>query len=181
MRIVGGSLKGRRIKVPNKGDIRPTAEKIREAIFSVLGDDILDVFVMDLFCGSGALGIEAISRGAAGAVFIDSSKASISALRQNIESMGLKEKTEVKLMKALSLKPDNLKNIAILFADPPYRQGYPDKLITLLSLQYFNWYGILALEHESDWSYKGIDPVILRRLDFGDTAVSFLRWVKEEI
>jgi len=173
MRITGGQLKGRRISVPQGRAIRPSTDRLREAIFSIIGGDIQGARVADLFCGSGALGIEAISRGADHALFIDSFRPHIVNLKKNLEILGIADKSDIKVMDALSVNAKLLKGISIVFADPPYRKGMGDKLISLFCLPKFEWYGILALEHEAGWSYSGGDMRILKRKDHGDMAVSF--------
>jgi 16S rRNA (guanine966-N2)-methyltransferase len=178
MRIAGGALKGRRIRVPGGKGLRPSTDKIRGAIFSVLGDDITGTRVADLFCGSGALGLEALSRGADHAVFVDSSKEAISVVRHNIKELELQTRSKVKLMDVLDIRPSLLENVSIIFADPPYRKLYGDKLISLLSLKKFAYDGIIALEHENEWSYGGSEFKILNRIDFGDSSVSFLMGTK---
>ncbi|MEE9552899.1 MAG: 16S rRNA (guanine(966)-N(2))-methyltransferase RsmD [candidate division Zixibacteria bacterium] len=175
MRIVGGEMKGRLIKAPSTDNLRPSMERTREAIFSVLGDDIVDASVADLFCGSGALGLEALSRGATRALFIDSSKAAIRAVRKNTADLGLAGRAVVYEGSVFHLRPGKLKDISIVFADPPYEKGYGDRLITLLCLKNSSFDGILILEHEKGWSYEGSDCEIMRRLDFGDSSVTFLK------
>lgn len=175
MRIAGGELKGRVIKAPSSGNSRPSTERTREAIFSVLGDDIIDVMIADLFCGSGALGLEALSRGATSALFVDSSKAAIKAVRQNIAELGLVGQADVIEKNALHLRGGRLKGVSIIFADPPYEKGYGDSLITLLCLKKISFDGILVLEHEKGWEYDGSHCEIMRRLDFGNSSVTFMR------
>src|SRR3990170_4138560 len=94
MRIIAGSLKGRRLAAV-KGKIRPTSDKVREAIFSILGPAVVEARVLDLFAGTGALGLEALSRGAETAVFVEEHPASLAVLRRNVESLGLSDRVEV--------------------------------------------------------------------------------------
>ena len=180
MRIVGGILSGRHIRVPGGRDLRPSTDKIRGAIFSVLGDDIACSRVADLFCGSGALGLEALSRGADHAVFVDSSKEAIRVVKHNLRELQLQNKAEIKSMDVFKIQPSFLKGISIVFADPPYRKWYGDNLLSLLSLKKSAYDGIIVLEHESDWSYAGSEFRILRRIDFGDSSVSFLRVIRRD-
>jgi len=175
MRIAGGRLKGRIINVPGGKDIRPSTEKTRGAIFSVLGDDIIDAKVADLFCGSGALGIEALSRGAVRAMFMDSSKSAIGILSKNLNALDLKDESDIHMMDVFRIRPGKLGGFSIIFADPPYRKGLGSKLISLLCLKKNMARGILVLEHESDWIHDGETPVVLKRLDFGDSSVTFYR------
>jgi 16S rRNA (guanine966-N2)-methyltransferase len=174
MRIAGGEFKGRIIKVPKFPNIRPSTERIREAIFSVLGTDIIDSNVADLFCGSGALGLEALSRGAERALFVDLHRNSTAVVRDNIKFLELESRTIILNMNVLDIRASHLKDINIIFADPPYHKGFCERLISHLSLQKIAWYGILVLEHEALWSYFGDDYKIAKRIDFGDSAVTFL-------
>jgi 16S rRNA (guanine966-N2)-methyltransferase len=179
MKIAGGQFKGRIIKIPNIRNIRPSTEKTREAIFSALGADVIEADVADLFCGSGALGLEALSRGAHSALFVDSSYGATAAARKNIENLDVISSTRVMTMNVFNLRPKHLQEVGIIFADPPYRGGYAQRLSALLSLPKFGWCGILVLEHEADWEHEGIEFRLLRRLEFGETSVSFL--LKEKL
>jgi len=181
MRIVGGKLGGRTIISPKSGEVRPSTDKTRGAIFSALGDDIIGARVADLFCGSGALGLEALSRGAEYALFIDFSKASVTAVKMNLDKMKLTGCTDVRLLDSFNIKPAYFGNISIIFADPPYKKGYGDRLIALLCLKKIAPDGIFVLEHESGWNYSGTELIELRRLTFGDSAVSFFRLPPAEI
>ncbi len=174
MRIVGGILKGRHIRVPGGREVRPSTDKIRGAVFSVLGDDINDSRIADFFCGSGALGLEALSRGANYALFVDLSREAILAVKRNVKNLKLQARAEIRPMDVFSIRPSLLENVSIIFADPPYRKMFGKKLISLLSLKKFAYDGIIVLEHESEWSYGGSEFQILKKIDFGDSSVSFL-------
>jgi 16S rRNA (guanine966-N2)-methyltransferase len=117
LRITGGELGGRRIRVP-RGDVRPTTERVREAVFSILGD--LDgATVLDLFCGSGALAIEALSRGAAEATLVDTRPATA---RTNLEALGLVERARtVRSDAARFLRRAEASSFDLVLCDPPYR------------------------------------------------------------
>ena len=175
MRIVGGELKGRTIKTIDAAHLRPSTERTREAIFSVLGDDIEGADIADLFCGSGALGLEALSRGASRALFVESSKKTIRAVRKNVSDLGLYKKADFYEGSVFHLRPGFFNSISIIFADPPYGKGFGDRLIELLCLKKIAPDGILVLEHEREWRYQGSDARELRRLDFGDSSVTFLK------
>ncbi|HAA66450.1 MAG TPA: 16S rRNA (guanine(966)-N(2))-methyltransferase RsmD [Acidimicrobiaceae bacterium] len=118
MRVVGGNFRGRRIEAPNSQDVRPTSDRAREAIFNMLFSLGLPAgcSVADIFAGSGALGIEALSRGAASAVFIDSSREACVAIEKNLESLG----AEAKIVRGDCLREMPSKNVDLVFADPPY-------------------------------------------------------------
>ena len=119
MRVVAGELRGRRLKAPRGRAIRPTADRVREALFSILGD-VSGLRVLDLFAGSGALGIEALSRGASEAVFVDSSSRAVMAVRENLEALGLD--ATVRRRDALSFLEGAgaHRGYQIVFIDPPY-------------------------------------------------------------
>lgn len=117
LRITGGELGGRRIRVP-RGDVRPTTERVREAIFSILGD-VAGARVLDLFCGSGALAIEALSRGAAEATLVDTRPATA---RRNLEALGLAERARtVRSNAARFLRRAEASSFDLVLCDPPYR------------------------------------------------------------
>jgi len=127
MRIISGKWKGRRFDLPKGVAARPTSDKIREAVFSILGDRVPGAHVLDLFCGSGAIGLEALSRGAAGAVFCDADKRCIARIRETLRAFGQPD-TGCRLMacdfrSALSrLKADG-GSFDIIYIDPPYKGG----------------------------------------------------------
>lgn len=126
MRVVAGELRGRRIAAPRSLDTRPTTDRVREAIGSALeaAGVIEDAVVFDAFAGSGALGIEALSRGAAYAVFVERDRAALAVLRENLESLGLKERSSVIATDVFSRRClDALagRGVSLLFLDPPYR------------------------------------------------------------
>jgi len=119
MRVVGGELGGRRLRAPAGGRTRPTADKVREALFSILGD-VTGARVLDLYAGSGALGIEALSRGASEATFVDSARAATAAIRRNLEDLGLEGTVHrgdaVRFLDVAA--GESL--FDIVFCDPPY-------------------------------------------------------------
>src|SRR5215212_3314740 len=122
MRIVRGSLGGRVLRAPHGADTRPTSEKVREAIFNIL-PDVEGMQVLDLFAGSGALGIEALSRGAAHATFIDQAKPALAAIRGNLRDLDLESRATVLAGDAVTLAARHVPASAwqLVFVDPPYR------------------------------------------------------------
>ena len=129
MRVVGGSLRGRALATPKNCDVRPTSDRVREAIFNVLEHSIEDFSieggnVLDLFAGTGALGIEALSHGAAQAVFVDNSAASRALIQENIQALGLGGTATIYRRSALDLGTAYRKlSFKLIFADPPYGNG----------------------------------------------------------
>lgn len=160
MRIIGGIYKGYEIKMP-KG-IRPTSGLVKESIFNIIGNRILGAKVLDLFCGSGAIGLEALSKGAQSTTFVEKNKRVVRVLMKNIKKLGCSD-VDVISMDAMKLSLDSTYDI--IFADPPYDMGYLERLI-----RKFNKSGkILVIEHS-----------IRERLDvgetrkYGDTLVTYI-------
>ena len=117
MRVVAGRFKGRTLHAPKGGSTRPTSDKVREALFSVLGD-VEGLAVLDLFAGSGALGIEALSRGAASVTFVDKDPKAIAAVRRNLEAAGIE--AEVQRRDALAFLRSVPGEYGLVLIDPPY-------------------------------------------------------------
>jgi pantetheine-phosphate adenylyltransferase len=130
MRVTGGTLGGRRLRVPASG-VRPSADRVRESLFARLG--ALDgLRVLDLYAGSGALGIEALSRGAASVCFVDRSPASLAALRRNLDDLGLRERTRVlrsDVVRALRRLARDAARFDLILADPPYASGEAERVL----------------------------------------------------
>ena len=129
MRIIAGTLRGRRLAVPPGDRIRPTLDRVREALFSSLGDRVEGARFLDLFAGSGANGMEALSRGASSAVFVDDHAASLKCIRQNLAALGLEGKATVV---RYSL-PEGISRLDgafdLIYADPPYDFGQYESLL----------------------------------------------------
>lgn len=120
MRVITGSAKGRRLLSPEGKDVRPTTEVTKEAIFSILNFDLPEAFVLDLFAGSGQLGIEALSRGAKFCVFVDASRASQDLVRKNLAHTGLAQQARVAAMDYLAYLSGTRDVFDIALLDPPY-------------------------------------------------------------
>src|ERR1700741_1812064 len=137
MRVVGGRLRGRNLASPASREIRPTADRLRESVFNILihayGDPIQGARVLDLFAGTGALGIEAVSRGAAFALFVDNGTEARALLRNNVEALGLGGVTKVYRRDATDLGPAHpVEPFSLVFLDPPYGKGLADKALVAL-------------------------------------------------
>ncbi len=126
MRVIAGSLGGRRLKAPRGRGTRPTSEKVREAVFAMLAD-VRGAGVLDLFAGTGALGIEALSRGAAGAVFVEREAATAAVLRENLAALGLgADVVQIRredVLVALGRARERGETYDLVFIDPPYGQA----------------------------------------------------------
>jgi 16S rRNA (guanine966-N2)-methyltransferase len=124
MRVVAGRYGGRRLVAPPGSATRPTSDRVREALFSVLGGSVQDARVLDLYAGSGALGIEALSRGAASAVFVDRSPRAVAAIRANLDALGIDAQVRrLETRTALRTASARADAYDLVFLDPPYRRA----------------------------------------------------------
>jgi 16S rRNA (guanine966-N2)-methyltransferase len=182
MRIVGGRLGGRTLKAPQSQGIRPTADRLRESLFNILihahGDPVTGVRVLDLFAGTGALGLEALSRGAAFALFVDDGAEARALLRANVESLGLGGVTRVFRRDATKLGAAHpVEPFSLVFLDPPYGKGLAEK--ALASAREGGWLtsdALIVVEEAKDAGFKtpdGFDEIERRTYD--DTELIFLR------
>lgn len=170
MRIVGGKFAGRKLTSPNDFRVRPTAEEVRVGLIKMLAPDLEKARILDLFAGTGALGLEAISRGARYADFVEIGPASLHALKANIAALRLREKTRVFKKDALpfaaALPPDRYD---IVFCDPPYGSRMLDRVIESWAAAKYS--RILAVEHLTTHELpRGYDKRI-----FGESAVTIYR------
>ncbi|ABD86476.1 16S rRNA (guanine(966)-N(2))-methyltransferase RsmD [Rhodopseudomonas palustris] len=183
MRVVGGRLKGRNIASPTSRDIRPTQDRLRESLFNILmhayGNPMLDARVLDLFAGTGALGIEAVSRGAKFALFVDNGAEARALLRNNVEALGLGGVTKVYRRDAGNLGPAHpVEPFALVFCDPPYRMKLAEK--ALISLRDGCWLipdALVVVEEAKDAAFAapaGFDE--LERRAYDDTEFTLLRF-----
>lgn len=133
MRVITGIAKGKRLKTLEGLEVRPTTDRVKEAIFSIIQFDIEGRRVLDLFSGSGQLGIEALSRGAESATFVDRSSASIKVIKENLANVKLEEKANVLQKDAVSYLAMCRERFDIAFLDPPYHHGLFQDVLPLLS------------------------------------------------
>jgi len=175
LRVAGGEARGRRLKAP-KG-IRPTQGMVKEAIFNLIGAGIADALVLDLFAGSGALGIEALSRGAAGVTFVDREPRGLAILRQNLATLDLKAHATVvraDVVRWLEASPEAIKGAGVVFMDPPYEDVVLDRALKVIDREVGG--ATVLVEHSRR---QELPPLIRLRVDrqrrYGDTMVSVLR------
>jgi len=175
MRVTGGNLKGRLIKSVPGLSTRPTTDKIRQSIFNILMNDIEDAVVLDIFAGSGALGIEALSRGAASALFIEQGRKQMTVIKNNLSSLGLKaDLMENNYDFACNKLQTEGRKFDLIFADPPYEQISPREVVeTILQYDLLENNGLIIIEHKAGAEVKSDRVVELKRRKFGQTEVSF--------
>jgi 16S rRNA (guanine966-N2)-methyltransferase len=183
LRIIGGFLRGKHLQSVKGGITRPTADRTREAIFNIIASEVQAAFVLDLFAGTGALGIEAVSRGAEHAVFIDNRKSSLSVTEKNIRSCGLEKKTRMirwditKNLNCIKYLPYTFQ---LVFVDPPYRRGMiRPALYHLHQSRSLNSGASIVVEHSAFEPVPEDLPsfVISNRRKYGKTIVSFLSYM----
>ncbi len=178
MRVIAGALKGRRL-APVKGRIRPTAAKVREAIFNILGGAVADARVLDLFAGTGALGIEALSRGAREAVLVEDHPEALKVLRRNLEDLGLTAQAQVlplPVNTALKKLAARGERFSLAFLDPPYGGGLAaGALEALAAAAVLEPQGWVVAEHSRRESLpESLGGLMRRELRrYGDTQVAF--------
>ena len=149
MRVITGIARGKKLITLDGLDVRPTTEMVKEAIFSSIHFDLPGASVLDLFAGSGQLGIEAISRGAKHCVFVDKSKNSVDIIKKNIETCGFNAKTRVLNMDSIEYLSVAKTGIDIAILDPPYRQGLITKALPLLD-RIMSDNSTVICEHENE-------------------------------
>lgn len=149
MRVITGSARGKKLKTLEGMDVRPTSDKVKEAIFSIIQFDIPSASVLDLFAGSGQLGIEALSRGASHCVFVDKSRESIGIVRENVESVGFSKQSRILNMDSLDYLKTAKSGLDIAFLDPPYRHNLCQEALELLCPK-MNDGAIAVCEHEKE-------------------------------
>lgn len=187
MRIVGGRFRGTALAGPAAGSlaIRPTSDRLRESLFNILEhgfDDVLrDARVMDLFAGTGALGFEAMSRGAKTCLFVEEAAEARGIIRRNQETLGLMGTTRIFRRDATSMGPVGpVEPYTLAFLDPPYGKGLGDKALSALAAGGWLKDGALAVLEEETAAEVAIPPAftVEERRTQGDTALTFLRYSK---
>ncbi|WP_448382897.1 16S rRNA (guanine(966)-N(2))-methyltransferase RsmD [Desulfosoma sp.] len=180
MRIIAGRFRGRTLAAPKTGAVRPTADRVREAVFSILGERVVGSRVLDLFAGTGALGLEALSRGACCAVFVDSHRPSVALIRANLERCGIQppegEVLVLSAAAAISRLAFQSRLFDLIFMDPPYGKGWIGKTLALLEPISAPDALVVAEHHEHDPVTEPFPPwQIADRRRYGTVAVTFFR------
>ncbi len=147
MRVITGTARGRNLETVDGLDVRPTTSKVKEAVFSAIQFEIEGARVLDLFCGSGQMGIEALSRGAAFCVFVDSARRSQDVTKRNLMTTGLFSSARVAAMDYKDFLRTTKDKFDIVFMDPPYSQGMAQEALQLLGRS-MSESGVILCEHE---------------------------------
>ncbi len=186
MRIIGGEARSRQIEAPKGMDTRPTQDKVRESLFNILRWDLEGRIVLDLFAGSGALGLEAISRGAAYAVFVDSSVQAAKVVKNNAERLGFADRAKV--IRAdwhaavTTLAPHSKGGFDLVFLDPPYRMANTGEMCShMLKCHILKQSPLIVIEHTLDTPPRlGDEFRITDSRRYGDTGITFCTFDAKE-
>ena len=183
MRIVAGKFRGRAIAAPAHEGLRPTSDRVRESVFNILAHGIEDfelagARVIDLFAGTGALGLEAMSRGAAYCLFVEDNADARALIRDNVEAFGLTGETRIFRRDASNLGPaGHLEPYGLAFLDPPYGKGLGEKALAVLADGKWLTPGAICMLEERAGVNVSISPAyeLLDTRSYGDTEIRFLR------
>ena len=177
MRVITGSSRGRKLKTPENRDIRPTTDNVKESLFNILQFDIEGRQVLDLFAGTGQLGIECLSRGAAGVTFVDTDREAVHIVKENLQSCG---------MKAVVLQEDALRFLSrgqrfdLIFVDPPYDSGlYGPVLETINSVDLLSDGGIILCESRRETAMPDMRAPYRKRREYHYGKVKLCLYDKE--
>jgi len=175
LRVSGGEARGRRLKAPK--NIRPTQGMVKQAIFNMVGPEIEDAEVLDLFAGSGALGIEALSRGAASVTFVDRQPRGLDILRQNLDALGFKDRARIvrgDAVRWLEASPDAIRAAGFVFLDPPYDDAVLDRALKVLDRE--ATHAVVLAEHSRRQTMPAMTRLkVDRQRKYGDTMVTVFR------
>lgn len=178
MRVITGTAKGKRLKAP-RGKIRPLSDQAKEALFNILQNKISDAYFLDLFAGTGSVGIEALSRGATLSIFVEIDKRTVNVIRENLENCGLADRAEVyalDVIRALRILKRKAAKFDIIFLGAPYDSPNLEKaLVKLSETEILKSDGILIAEHRKQHKMQEQygKLKVLRDVRYGETMLSF--------
>jgi len=178
MRVIAGEAKGRRLKGPRGSETRPTSDKVKEALFSILGDRVKNAKILDLFAGIGGIGIEALSRGAAHLDFVEVDEALAEIMEQNLAACGFAERASVYRMDAFRFIKQIHRPYDLVFADPPYHAWQLKKLLPVLGQgAMITPDGLVVVEHfrKIHLPTRIGDLETVRSYEYGDTILTLYR------
>ena len=181
MRIISGTARGRKLKEPVSQNIRPTTDKTKESIFNIIQFDIEGRRVLDLFAGTGQIGIEALSRGARSVVFIDSSTESVKLIRENLKICGFSDMSTVYMRDVLRCL-ENDDKFDLIFIDPPYDSQLADKAISkIVEFDKLNINGIIILETKAGTATPTVTPPYSFQKEYKYGSVRITRYTREAL
>ena len=175
MRVITGSARGRKLKTLEGDSVRPTTDKVKESIFNIIQFDIEGTRVLDMFCGCGQLGIEALSRGAASAVFVDISRASIAVTEENLTTTGFRSMSKTVLANSLEYLDRTSEIFDIAFLDPPYHAGIMEAAIERVAPHMADGGIIVCETGEREVLPEDIEGFTSKRYKYGKIALTVYR------
>lgn len=175
MRVITGIARGRKLNAPDGLDVRPTTDKVKEAVFSAVQFEIEGTYVLDLFAGSGQMGIEAISRGASRAVFVDSSQRALRCINNNIRAVGFERQAEVISRDSYDYIKLTRNMFDIIILDPPYRHNHINNILPFVAKKVKDG-GIIICEYEAEAGEPNVPEnfTIRKTYHYGKINVSIL-------
>jgi 16S rRNA (guanine(966)-N(2))-methyltransferase RsmD len=180
MRIISGTSKGRKLVTPRSQSLRPTSDRVKESMFNILQDDIVGKVVLDLFAGTGNLGIEALSRGAKKTIFVEKGRQALRLIQRNLTQFGLEERSEIlpkDANRAIGILKQKGESFDLILMDPPYEKGLIQRtLMKLNSYPIYHKDSILVIEHDRREPLSTVMDGwnLIRQRRIGDTLISFL-------
>jgi len=177
MRVTGGIGKGRKLKVPAGSRVRPTSDKVKQALFNILGQKVEGALFLDLFAGIGGIGIEALSRGAGRVVFVDDSRDSLKIIKKNVEQTAFTERAQVVASKAETFLKKTSEQFDIVFLDPPYSLALEPLLNGLAESGILKPDSVVIAEHfkKQPAPVQAGKLTLYREARYGDTFLAFYR------
>ena len=180
MRIISGTSKGRKLVTPRSQSLRPTSDRVKESIFNILQDDIVGKVVLDLFAGTGNLGIEALSRGAKKTIFVEKGRQALRLIQRNLTQFGLEGRFEIlprDANHAIGILMERGECFDLILMEPPYEKGLIQRtLMKLNSYPIYHKDSILVIEHDRREPLSTVMDGwnLIRQRRIGDTLISFL-------
>ena len=179
MRVITGTARGRRLKTPENYDIRPTTDNVKESVFNIIQFDIEGRRVLDLFAGTGQLGIECLSRGAAEAVFIDENTAAVKIVKENLKTCGF---TAAVLQQDALIYLRHCGRFDLVFVDPPYDSGlYESVLETINSVDILSDGGIILCESRREKSLPDMRAPYRKKKEYNYGRVKLTVYIKDSL
>jgi len=180
MRVISGTSKGRRLVTPKNQGLRPTSDRVKESVFNILGEIVEEKVVLDLFAGTGNLGIEALSRGARRAIFVEKGRQAVRLIQRNLAQCGMDGRSEIipkDVNRAIGILKQRGESFDLILMDPPYERGLILRtLAKLTSYKIYHEDSILVIEHDRREPLPEIVRGwnLIRQRGIGDTTLSFL-------
>ncbi len=187
MRIISGTSRGRRLATPKNQVIRPTSDRVKESLFNILGEEVEGKVVLDLFAGTGNLGIEALSRGAKKVLFVEKARPALKLIQRNLSRCGMDDRSEIlpkDVTRSIGILKQRGEAFDLILMDPPYEKGLIEKtLMKLNSYKIYHGDSILIIQHDRrepiPATFEGWTLIRQRRI--GDTLISFLSPSSQEL